>query len=857
MNPFRKLVPALRTLLLLPLLGPMALAEGDLDAVWRAIKRDDPRALRIALPGVNLDAPRSSDGQTPLTLAAKRGSFECVRELLWAGAGADFADARGRIAKNQLTPGSDGFTGLCLLIRCHSFAQAQVGETTRAAVPHRVVINDAYVDPDHPDYRNRSWKNKAEEEGKPGVDDDSNGFIDDVSGWNVGEDLPLRIPSLALGQLRDPNWLQKLVTEYLDASQKRKGDPEEIQERLSNRYENPLARQVGIQIAEDRGLSDWYYADKVYSLSHGTHVAGIVMKSSGGNAEIHGVSYEPVEGNDRMVQKAILRQIEETMKRAALDEPDYSSFIRAVWDDYLAANVRAGNRYSQYLKACGAGVVNMSYSFKTSFFRNLASTIQDHYRKHGSNPVSMESFVCPIGMDLCGSLALELQVANSAFFALAAAQNPDILFIAAAGNDAENNDSELPAPAYLSRFFPNYLTVASVGTSDDLSSFSNHGLRSVQIAARGENVISSYLGGIHEKMSGTSMAAPEVSGVAAALRFSYPDLRAPEVRRILLASARPVSALKDKVATTAVVDRERALQLASAWDRGLALFVNESWEWPSDPDKAPVVTHPVTGEDRAGTQGGNKKSPGTGDSGASRTGISSIGGFSDQWRIVATTMPEARQQSFLLSKEWPADWLNEQWTAGSRITSLGGDPNGWAVVTTSSPSISQQRLVGYFFDQTTLKANMDEGYRIRCVAGYGEKWVFVMDKSTGYGNQRYSPPGSFDDKRKAWIQARAKEGLRITSVAGENGPDDGNSWLVVMSENSGYGTQIYTGPGPWPTDWIHSKWKEGYLITAVTGFGAEAWLVVMSKSTQPDKVSQRYSDQLSDPTQWIETIRKN
>lgn len=852
----KKFAFALRLFLFLPLLGPVALAEGDIDAAWRAIERDDPRALRMVLPGINIDVSRNSDGQSPLTLAAKRGSFECVRELLWAGAHADFANAKGQTAKDQLSPESPGFTGMNLLLRCHAFAQGHATQFARASVPHRVVINDGYVDPDHPDYRNRYWKNPAEAGGEPGIDDDGNGFIDDVSGWNVGEDLPLRIPSLALGQLRDTTWLQKLVSEYLDAELERKGDSEEIQERLSSNFENPLARQLGIQIAKDKDLSDWYFAEQIHSLSHGTHVAGIVMTASGGKAEVHGVSFEPVEGTDKAVNQAILKQLEKTMRRAAWEESDYSSFMQAVWGDYLAANVQAGTRYSQYLKSCGAGVVNMSYSKNSAVFRNLATEIQDYYRENGRNPSSMDSFVCPIGMDLCGSFAMELQIADSAFFALAAAQNPDVLFVAAAGNKSENNDSELPVPAYLSRFFPNYLTVASVGASDNLSPFSNRGLRSVQLAAQGEDVTSSYLGGIHETMSGTSMAAPQVSGIAAALRFSYPDLTAPEVRRILLASARPVSSLNDKIATGAVVDRERALQLASAWDRGLALFVDESWDWPQNPDDAPVVPHPNPGREGTDTRGATKKAPGAEGPVASRTGISLIAGYSEQWRAVATTMPEPREQSFILSEKWPAEWLQQQRNSGSSITALGGDPNGWAVVTTSSPTISQQRLVGLSFDQTTLKANMDEGYRIRCVAGYGASWVFVMDKSTGYGNQRYSLPGSFDDKRKAWIHARWKEGLRITSLAGENGPDKGWSWLAVMSENSGYGLQTFNGPGPWPTDWIRSKWDEGYLITAVTGYGEKAWLVVMSKTTRPDKVVQRYSDQLADPTEWIDTIRE-
>jgi hypothetical protein len=354
-------------------------------------------------------------------------------------------------------------------------------------------------------------------------------------------------------------------------------------------------------------------------------------------------------------------------------------------------------------------------------------------------------------------------------------------------------------------------------------------------------------------MSGTSMAAPEVAGIAAAVRFAYPGLTAPEVRRILLASAKPSSQLKGKVATSGVVDRERALQLASSWEQGLALFVDESWDWPSTPDETPVVHSPPS-KPTAPAKGAAKQEEGT-PSTRPAVGISSIGGFAKQWRVVATTQPQPRHQFFHLSETWPNEWIKKSWDSGHKITALGGDGNGWAVVMTESPTIGAQRLVGYSFDQTTIKSNMDEGYRIRCVAGYDSKWVFVMDKSTGYGDQRYSLAGSFDDKRKAWINARWKEGLRITSVAGENGPKEKNSWVVVMSSNSGITEQTYAGPGLWPAKWIAERWKEGYFITSHTGYG-NAWLVVMSKGLYQPSTFQSYSEQLTDPSPWIGDIVK-
>ena len=145
--------------------------------------------------------------------------------------------------------------------------------------------------------------------------------------------------------------------------------------------------------------------------------------------------------------------------------------------------------------------------------------------------------------------------------AISEAGRQNVLFVAAAGNDGTNNDTQPMYPAAYN--LPNVIAVAASDKEDMLTDYSNFGVNSVHLAAPGDAIWSTVPDSKYEVNSGTSMACPHVAGAAALLKSYKPELTAVQIKQLLLQSVDKLPDYADKIASGGRLNVARALELAA------------------------------------------------------------------------------------------------------------------------------------------------------------------------------------------------------------------------------------------------------------------------------------------------------
>jgi len=266
---------------------------------------------------------------------------------------------------------------------------------------------------------------------------------------------------------------------------------------------------------------------------HGTHVTGISTDQSTA-AKIVGMKLIPTE----VPGSAWVNQF-----RDEKGNPMVSLMLQMVAQrqGQLLTNV------GKYTHAVKAEVANGSFGTSVPAVKPVVAQLVKQIT--GTDPTEAET-------EEYAKELVTAMIAESKKFVGAATNT---LFVFAAGNDGSNNDQLPVSPANVEA--ENKIVVAATLGTEKLATFSNHGIK-VDVAAPGVIIKSAIPGNQYLELSGTSMAAPFVTNVAARLKDLNPSLSPAGLKRLLCETVDVKPWLQGKVRTSGIVNPHRAYKAA-------------------------------------------------------------------------------------------------------------------------------------------------------------------------------------------------------------------------------------------------------------------------------------------------------
>ncbi|WP_017259010.1 S8 family peptidase [Pedobacter arcticus] len=424
--------------------------------------------------------------------------------------------------------------------------------------PVIVAVLDGGVEISHKDLKRVIYKSKKEK--LNGKDDDHNGYIDDVNGWNFLGNATQDVDFETLELVRQIRKLKRKFAESnLDSAEK---------------VSNPEYKKL--LLMQDDYIKQYETANRTF-----IGVAGfkktldqMESKMNKDSLNISGFTkYKTTDPAEAFTRKAVLETLED-------ESIDYSTFKANEID-------KAYNYYYEKLNYH----LNLNYSPRTAlgindntaFYGNnhvtgpdalhgthVAGIIAaDRKNRIGINGVANNVKILGVRMvpngderdkDVANAIRYAVdqgaKVINMSFGksysddkkivddAVKYAVSKDVLLVHAAGNDNKNLDidNNFPNRNYEgnSGIASSWLEVGASGPKNNESlkaSFSNYGKTTVDVFAPGVEIYSTVPGSKYESLNGTSMASPVVSGIAALIRSYYPSLTATQVKKIIMDSS--------------------------------------------------------------------------------------------------------------------------------------------------------------------------------------------------------------------------------------------------------------------------------------------------------------------------------
>lgn len=432
----------------------------------------------------------------------------------------------------------------------------------KKTTPVIVAIIDAGVDIEHEDLKQTIWVNPNEIPDN-GIDDDHNGYVDDLHGWDfLGNRQGVDIEHEAYEITREYVRLKDIYQYVNDMDEMNAGQRAEYNwfKRVRAKYEAKVA-DLSSQGPFVIKFYERYQEAKQVLKAH-FHVDTITEKELACIDEMSPKSL--LKAKSVMDVFSQIGQTETALEegyeyyqtqfnyginlhyspRSIIGDDPYNVNDRNYGNNEVKGpNAQHGTHVAGIIAANrnnDVGVMGIASDVKLMVLRAIPEG--DERDKDIANAIyyAVDNGAKIINMSFGKSISPQKIMVDAA---VKYAAERGVLFIHAAGNENENNDKSenYPSKKMLDGTVAN--NWIEVGASswknapNAVADFSNYGNKTVDIFAPGVDVNSSVEGSLYEELSGTSMAAPVVTGVAALLFSYYPTLNALDIKNVLLASA--------------------------------------------------------------------------------------------------------------------------------------------------------------------------------------------------------------------------------------------------------------------------------------------------------------------------------
>ncbi|MBL0342520.1 MAG: S8 family peptidase [Bacteroidetes bacterium] len=448
-------------------------------------------------------------------------------------------------------PDKDRFAGVSSDVTYESLLKDRKSTTVIVAVI------DGGTEVDHPDLADNIWVNE-DEIADNGIDDDKNGYVDDVHGWNFiggknGDVGPDNVESTRIYKKYKPLFEGK-STSGLTAEQK-------LQYALYKKAKASMEKDLK---QAQEGLKSYEPFKKQLD----------DLKLAMGKENFTGEDVEKYQTTDKDMQK-LLPSIVSAMKGGVTFEEIYKPFNDGYKQFYSQVNYHlnpefesrqiVGDNYEDYTnKYYGNNQLEGPDGDHGTHVAGIIGAIRNNNigMKGIANDVKiMVVRVVPDGDERDKDVANAIRYAadngakviNMSFGknfspsrkyveeAIKYAADKDVVMVHGAGNDGANLDKggNFPTPYYeaTNKRETAWIEVGAISSSGDVAYFSNYGAKTVDVLAPGVSIYSTVPDGKYDFHDGTSMAAPVVAGMAAMIRSYFPSLSASQVRTIIMNSS--------------------------------------------------------------------------------------------------------------------------------------------------------------------------------------------------------------------------------------------------------------------------------------------------------------------------------